>query len=90
MKSLLLEFARNGSSLPVTELVPGQGFVLDNETGAWPRGLAIRMTPVDAGTKVMLKNLQQPRGLPEQDVVLGGLQREGDGLRLEAIAGLPE
>jgi hypothetical protein len=90
-ESFLLEFARNGSTIPVTSLDSQHGLTLENETGTWPRGLALGLFPQSAGTKKMVENLRSRMGWPDPVMVLRGPVVEDGRLRYSGIVddGLP-
>jgi hypothetical protein len=55
-------FERRGKDLPVTGLKPNEGIVLDDETSAWPLGVALQLTPISSGTRVRWENIQRQQG----------------------------
>jgi hypothetical protein len=55
-------FERRGKDLPVTGLKPNEGIVLDDETSAWPLGVALQLTPISPGTRVRWENIQRQQG----------------------------
>jgi len=64
MASEAFEFIveRRGKILPVTALEANEGIVLDGETGAWPLGVALQLTPVSPGTRVKWEAIQRKQG----------------------------
>lgn len=55
-------FERRGRALPVTGLKAEEGIILDDETSAWPLGVALQLTPISAGTRVRWENIQRQQG----------------------------
>ena len=83
-ESFELRFKRNGATIPVTGLEPGEGIILDGETGAWPNGVGLQFQPITPGTRKMWETIQRRRGLPSTSFPLR-MSRAGDCLRFEGL-----
>ena len=83
-ESFELRFKREGKTIPVTGLEPGEGIILDGETDAWPNGVGLQFQPTTPGTRKMWETIQRRRGLPSASFPLL-MSRVGDRLRFEGL-----
>ena len=92
----VIRFQRAGRPIPITQFRTSpqqafeQGIVLDGETSAFPRKLSLSLSPIDAGTKVLFKQVQQRHGWVNRFDLEAGKVRSG--IRFEGVDGasLPE
>ena len=78
-------FARRNTDLPVTGLDPIEGIVLDNETSAWPLGVALQLEPISPGTRVHCENIQRAQGWIGARTFGLSMSIRGGRLRFEGI-----
>ena len=92
----VIRFQRGGRPISITQFRTSpqqafeQGIVLDGETSAFPRKLSLSLSPIDAGTKVLFKRVQQRHGWVNRFDLEAGKVRNG--IRFEGVDGasLPE
>ena len=87
--SFVIQFQRGGKAVPITQFrttppqAYEQGIVLDGETSAFPRKLSLSLSPIDAGTKILFKQVQKRHGWINRFDLEAG--KVGGGIRFEGV-----